>query len=471
MRAVSALAKFNRQRMPARRMPNPFLSGGNTPLQAEYTLTDLAVTGQIPPELSGRYVRIGPNPMLPPLASVHAPSYHWFSGAGMVHGLRLAQGRAVWYKNRWVRSNAVSRALGEPPARGPRYFGDNANTHVAGLAGKTWALVEAGAYPVELDFDLNTVAHNNFEGTLRGSFSAHFHTDPTTGDSHAVCYAGNDQKYIRHVVVGADGRVRREERIPVLHGPSVHDCMVTENYVLVLDLSVTFSLKTYIAGFEFPYVWNAKHRARVGVLGKNAPAASIIWCDISPCYVFHPSNAFENADGSINLDVVAHTSMFEHSNIGPNSADSALERWTIDLNTKSVARRVLDARPQEFPRLNEAYISRDYRYCYTVALKRDDTQQFVSDQFLLKHDLQTGTRSQHDFGAGQYPSEFVFVARAGSQFEDDGWLMGYVVDSNTQTTQFHILNAQDMVAAPVASVHIPHAIPAGFHGNWIASAA
>ena len=48
--------------------------------------------------------------------------------------------------------------------------------------------------------------------------------------------------------------------------------------------------------------------------------------------------------------------------------------------------------------------------------------------------------------------------------------MGYVVDTNTDTTDLAILDAQAFTAPPVALVHVPHRIPPGFHGNWAPAA-
>lgn len=462
---VLKLASFNRQRMVEPETPNPFLVGLNEPMDSELTLQDLPVKGAIPPELDGRYIRIGPNPITPP----HAASHHWFLGDGMVHGVRLQGGRALWYRNRWIRSNAVSRALGEPPAPGPRHFSDTVNTNVVGHGGKTWALVEAGGYPVELGDELQTVAHNPFDGSLKGSFSAHGHLDTRTGDLHAICYEGPDQNTLRHVVVGADGQVKREEPIAVRHGPSVHDCMITEHFVLVLDLPVTFSMSALVAGYGFPYQWNPAHPARVGVLGKTAPGSEIVWCEVDPCYVFHPCNAFETADGRITLDVVAHATMFDDSKIGPSAAASAFERWTIDPRAHRVVRQPIDAEAQEFPRPDERLIGKPYRYAYTVGLKRESEGQFVNDQRLFKHDLVEGGKQVHDFGLDHHASEFVFLPRHAGAAEDEGWLMGYVVDAATQTTDFVILDAAHFADAPQAVVRLPHVIPAGFHGNWVAS--
>jgi len=101
--------------MPAK---SRFLEGPFAPVAEEVTAFDLRVTGRVPAELSGRYLRNGPNPV-----GLEDPGYHWFLGAGMVHGVRLREGRAEWYRNRWVRSNAVAAALGEEWPGGPVHAG------------------------------------------------------------------------------------------------------------------------------------------------------------------------------------------------------------------------------------------------------------------------------------------------------------------------------------------------------------
>jgi len=462
-----ALARRNRARLPALAQPHPFLSGLYAPMAQELTLPDLPVRGHIPPALNGRYLRIGPNPVTPPLAA----AYHWFVGDGMVHGIRLQGGRALWYRNRWVRSTAVSRALGEPPAPGPRRFNDTVNTNVVAHGGRLWALVEAGGHPVELGDELQTLAHDPFGGSLHGPFSAHPHVDPATGEAHAICYDAERHRLARHVVLGPDGRVQRDEPIALRGGPMIHDCMITPRWVVVLDLPVTFSMSTLVAGYDFPYRWNPAHRARVGLLGREAPGHSIAWCDVEPCGVFHPANAFENDDGTVTLDVVAHATMFSHSHGGPDGSDAALERWTVDPVGGRVTRRVLDARPQEFPRIDERRTGKPYRYVYAAAFDRVGANGFESTPRMIKHDLHCGTSQVHDFGPGRHAGEFVFEPRHPGAGEDEGWLMGLVVDAAAMSTDFVILDAHDFSAPPVATVTLPHRVPAGFHGNWVADAA
>lgn len=465
-KGVMSIAEFNRDRLKEPAAPHPFLTGVHTPMPDERTLTDLTVTGAIPTDLDGRYIRIGPNPAARP----DPASYHWFLGDGMVHGVRLRDGKAEWYRNRWIKSTAVTNTLGLPLAPGPRSgLGDTINTNVLGHAGSIWALVEAGAYPARLDENLETIAHDPFDGSLKGSFTAHPHLDPDTGEMHAICYEGTDQNRIRHVVVGKDGRVRREEPIHVQHGPSIHDCMITANYVIILDLPVTFSMKRLLSGYKFPYAWNPAHQARVGLLPREGTNDDVIWCDVDPCYVFHPSNAYETAEGKVILDVCAHRTMFAESTQGPDSDACPLERWTIDPASKSVVRKVLDKDAQEFPRPNEQMIGKPYRYTYTLALPEGRDPAFVSSTRIFKQDLVDRARDVHDFGVGHIPGEFVFIPRAGGTEEDDGWLIGYVIDTATDTTDLVIIDARNFEGPPVASIHIPHRIPPGFHGNWVPS--
>ena len=77
---------------------NHYLGGNYAPVEQELTASDLPVTGEIPADLEGRWLRNGPNPW----ADIDPAVHHWFLGAGMVHGVRIRGGRAEWYRNRYV---------------------------------------------------------------------------------------------------------------------------------------------------------------------------------------------------------------------------------------------------------------------------------------------------------------------------------------------------------------------------------
>ena len=461
-KGVLAVAGFNRDRRKTRK-PNLFLEGIHAPLTEEMTVMQPRVTGQIPAALNGLYVRNGPNPVGP----VNPAAHHWFVGDAMLHGVRLQDGDAKWYRNRWVRSNSVSAALDEPPVPGPRNpRTDVANTNIVGHAGKIWAIVEAGGYPVEVSDELETRAHSDFDGTLGESYSAHPHLDPETGEMHAICYEAMHPDTLWHKVVGADGKVKRDEPIPVRHGPMVHDCMITPHYVIVMDLPVTFSMSAVLSGVSFPYRWNPAHPARIGLLPRQGTADDIIWCDIDPCYIFHPANAYETADGKVVMQACVYDHMFAPDNTGPDAVPK-FETLTMDPAARKVTRTLVDAQSQEFPRYDERLTGKPYRYAYTTAVSEEGEAGFLTETRIFKHDLATGTRECHDFGPGRVPGEFIFIPAHATAAEDEGWMMGYVTDTNSSTSELVILDATRFTQPPVASVHIPQRMPPGFHGNFI----
>jgi carotenoid cleavage dioxygenase len=433
-----------------------FLEGNFAPVHEEVTAVDLPVTGRLPAELSGRLLRIGPNAVTEP----DPATYHWFLGSGMVHGLRLRDGRAEWYRNRWVRDDEVTAALGEPPTPGPAAAPGPVNTHVIGLDGRTFALVEAGSRPVELSDELDTVAHSDFDGTLDGSFAAHTHRDPATGELHTITYHWTWQD-VRHVVVGPDARVRRELAVPVGGSPMVHDCAITERYIVVLDLPVTFGMDAAAAGAGLPYRWDDERPARVGLLPLAGGPEDVRWFDAPQCYVFHTLNAYDTADGGVVLDVVRHPRTFAARTNGPGEGLTHLERWVLPAGGTAVRAEPLDDLGEEFPRIDERRTGRPHRYGYGCVIDAN-----VMYGPIVKHDLVAGTREVHDFGPGRAAMEPVFVPRSDDAEEDDGWLLSYVHDAAAGTADVVVLDARGLGEEPVATVHLPARVPFGFHGSW-----
>jgi carotenoid cleavage dioxygenase len=389
----------------------------------------------------------------------------------MVHGIRLRDGKAEWYRNRWIRSAKVSEALGEDTAPGERHGGfDGANTNVIGHAGRTFAIVEAGARPVELSDELDTVCHSDFDGTLPHGYSAHPKRDPATGELHAMSYYWGRPNVIEYTVVGTDGRVRRRLDLDVPGNPMVHDMSLTERYAVAYDLPVTFNLEKAMSGSSFPYLWDHEYGARVGVLPLEAEADAVRWFDVDPCYVFHPLNSYDE-DGRVVLDVVRHPKMFATDERGPNEGPPSLWRWTLDLASGAVKEEQLDDRAIEFPRVDERRVGRQHRWGWGTSLPSSVDEVSFDGTGILRYDLQTGATEEHRFGAGRGAGEAVFVPRHDAADEDDGWFMALVADLTKDRTDLVILDAHDFTGEPVATVHLPVRVPIGFHGNWIPAGA
>ncbi|HIF98263.1 MAG TPA: carotenoid oxygenase [Myxococcales bacterium] len=439
---------------------NPFLSGNFGPIETESTVTGLKVQGEIPRDLAGRLLRIGPNPVAP------GENDHWFAGNGLVHGLRLRDGEAEWYRSRFVRDDSVCDFKGWPHTAGPRFREDSsglANTNVIGVGGKTYAIVEGGGFPVEIDYELETVRSSNFGGGLSGPFSAHPKRDPDTGELHAAGYfSGWD--HLQHVVVSAGGKVLRTLDIPVPGRPMVHDCAITENYFIVFDFPVVF--RPVEGGAEEgtlgQYIWHEEYGSRVGLLPRTGSADEIVWCEVENCFVFHPLNAYEDADGRVVLDVVRHPKMFASNSNGPGEGPPTLDRWLLDPKGGAVKEDRISDRPQEFPRHDERLVGKPYRYGYCGA--SGESGLFGG---LLKHDLRTGETLHRDDGPSKQYQEPVFVPCSEEADEDDGWVMSYRHDAERNKAEVVILHAQDFLGTPLATIDLTVRVPFGFHGNWV----
>ena len=441
---------------------NPYLQGNFAPISEEVTAFDLEVIGEIPACLEGRYLRNGPNPIVPP----DPATSHWFTGTGMLHGVRLRGGRAEWYRNRWVRGRDVVEALGEPTVPGPVGSLDfSANTSVWGFAGATWALVEAGVVPVEIGYELETVCRNDFTGTLQTGFTAHPKLDPRSGELHAVCYAWQDLfDHVEYVVVGTDGRVRRTVDVPLPGMSMIHDMSLTENYAVVYDLPVTVDLDIALREeSSFPFRWDPDYGARVGLLPREGAAEEIIWCDVGLCYVFHPLNAYEDSDGRVVIDLCRYDKMFDRDKLGPaGDSQPTLDRWTIDPASRRVNEERVDDRFHEFPQVCADRTGRKHRFGYTVGVGEG-----LIPGANCKTDYDTGAAVFHDHGPGRGSGEAVFVPDPDGTAEDDGWLISFIYDENTDGSELVILDARDLSRPPVARVPLPQRVPYGFHGNWV----
>ena len=425
----------------------PHLLGNYAPVTDELTAHDLPVTGAIPPELTGWYLRNGPNPH-------EVGTGHWFLGDGMVHGVRLENGQAKAYRNRWVRT----RSGPQRDERGNANLSVGvANTHVVRHAGRSFALVES-SFPYELDLrpghELETVGPYDFGGKLGTAMTAHPKTCPATGELH---FFGYDVRapFLTYHRADVTGELVVSRPIDVPRATMMHDFQLTENYVVFLDLPVVFDLALAMGPVQtMPYTWQPEYGARLGVLRRDDPHGDVRWLTIGPCYVFHTLNAYN--DGQRIVLYVARYPHLSAPDLG--AAQATLWRWTADLATGTVTEEQLDDQAAEFPRVDDRLAGRRSRYGHLV------TSGELSS--LLRYDLTNGAIQRHQFGIGRHAAEASF-APADDRPGGPGWLMTYVYDESTDTSDLVILDADELGAAPVATIHLPRRVPYGFHGNWL----
>ena len=432
------------------------LRGNWAPVHDELTVTDLRVTGSIPAELEGVYVRTGPNPH-------SGRSDHWFFGDGMVHGVRLAGGKAQWYRNRFVQTPNVNEPGGDAMSKMGDLTRGTANTHVVRHR-DTILCLEEGHWPWQIDGELNTVGYVNWNGALTTGMTAHPKICPLTGELLAFSYLNPRPAFVQYIRIGADGVLRQLEPIEIPNMVMMHDFNVTENHVVFMDLPVCFDLDALATGLPFRFKREAG--ARLGVMPRAGTNADVRWFEIEPCYVFHPVNAFESGD-VITVIVSRQREAFATSN-DDYAEVGRLWKWTIDLATGTVREEQLDDRPGDFGRVDDRRVGLDARYGYLMAMAGEGiVDEPVYGSSLWKYDLHTGQCWEHHLGEGVRGSEPVFAPRAPDAAEQDGWVISFAHDTATDESTLRIVDAQDFAGTPVAVIHLPQRVPYGAHGSWM----
>ncbi len=426
------------------------------PVLDERTDFDLRVEGTIPSDISGTYMRTGPNPL-------SGQSAHWFFGDGMVHGVRLEGGKAAWYRNRFVQTPNITDPTGDAMSNMGDLTRGTGNTAIVRHNDKVLCL-EEGHWPWQIDGELNTVGYENYAGALTCSMTAHPKVCPVTGELIAFSYLSPEPPYLNYIRISADGAVQQIEGIDIPNMVMMHDFNVTQNHVVFMDLPLCFDLDALESGL--PFKFNRDAGARLGVMPRHGTNADVRWFEIDPCYVFHPVNAHEAGN-----TIVLHVSRMPEA-FGSSNDDYAevgrLWRWTIDLDRGTVTEQLIDDRPGDFGRVNERVVGLDAQYAYLMALAGEgNSAEPIYGSALWKYDLRTGACVEHQLGDGVRGAEPVFAPASHDGAEDDGWVISLVHDTVSDESRLLVIDAQNFSAPPVATIHMPRRVPYGAHGTWL----
>ena len=458
---------------------NPYLSGPYAPVHDELIVEDLEVLGELPHDLSGVYVRNGPNPRFPTQGR-----HHWFDGDGMVHAVRFEQGRAS-YRNRYVRTLAYEResqagqglwhGLMEPAHHNPRDMPikDTANTDLIYHNGGLLALWYLAGQPYKLDArTLETLGAEDFGGALKLHVSAHAKVDPVTREAFFF-----DQSFkpphLSYGVVDARGQLIHAIPIEVPGPRQPHDMAITQRFAILMDLPLFADPEALRAG-RYKVAFHRDVPSRFGVIPRHGGPETLRWFEADPCYIYHVVNAWE--EGDVVVLTACRVKNPEPDVKGGGTLermlaflrlDAQLYQWRFDLRTGQTTEGPLDDDNTEFPTIHAGFTGRPSRYAYNVHLSPAKTLIFDG---LIKYDLQTGQRQAHWFGPDRYGSEAPLAMRPGSTREDDGYLVSYVHDAREDRSEVVILDASDLGAGPIARVLLPRRVPLGFHAVWVPEA-
>uniref|UniRef100_UPI003D8D094B carotenoid oxygenase family protein n=1 Tax=Gordonia sp. B7-2 TaxID=3420932 RepID=UPI003D8D094B len=444
------------------------LTGVNAPQREEVDVADLRITGELPTDLDGSYLRNGPNPRFDPIGSFVYP----IDGDGMVHRLTISGGRAG-YTNRFVRTpmvaaeEAAGHAIWSGITDGYTPSAEEVGDRLAGTVrelpdinivrhgGRLMAMAEADQPYLLNPKDLATLSKTDCDDAMRVGSTAHPKIDPATGEMVLFNYT-LEAPYLTWSVVGADGRtVRPPTPIDGLTEPvMIHDMALTQRYVVLFVCPLIFDLEAVMTGGSL-LSWRPDDGTRIALIPRDG--GQVRWITTEPFWVWHFANAFDRADGSVTVDYVEWTypSGFTDQ---PRPAASTITRAVIHPDDR-IVRTVLsdNAIDMEFPRVDDRLLTRDHRRIASVSKGPHDSG---SQDSLWFHDINADR--EECWSPGVAIGEPIFMPGT----DHDYW--GAIgTDPADMRSYFYVLSADDPAAGPLATVDLPIRVPAGLHGAWL----
>lgn len=458
-----------------------YLEGVYQPVLDEVTADDLEIIGEVPRELNGVFAHNGANPRFAP-----GPGHSWFDGDGMVHGIELSDGDAI-FRSRFIKTQGLAEDLEvgaatyvgslAMPGKGKRHK-NVANTDLVFHAGKFLALWWEGGLPHELTLpDLETRGTFDYHSTLTGGLTSHAKTDPKTGELFFISW-GSKPPFLNVGVASANGQITRYSEVP-LPGPRVqHDMALSDRFIGVFDFPLMMDFKRPDQK-ALGFVLDDDTPARIALVDRQDETAAIKWFDIQPCFMWHISSAWDEGDEFVLVGArLDGATRYTKSGAirddlplvdGEHRFDSHPYMWRLNTKTGQVSERQLDETFVEFPRVNDLNICSGARYSYMAEI--DTGQKTLEACGIYKYDLKTDRRTDLKLPDNHIASEMSFAPRAGASEEDDGFLLGFVTDKTSMKSEFWITLAQALGDGPVARIRLPQRVPPKFHGRWVEASA
>nr|ADK36681.1 carotenoid cleavage dioxygenase 8 [Physcomitrium patens] len=361
---------------------------------------------------------------------------------------------------------------------------DNANTGVIKLGdGRVVCLTETCKGSIQINPDtLETIGQFKYTDNLGGLIhAAHPYVDENEMITLLPDLLNPGYTAVR-MVAGTN------ERVPIgrvnCNGPQpgwVHSFAVTENYIVVPEGPLRYSVRNLLKAEEaeyFKFEWLPESGAWIHIMDRFT--GKIVTCVEVPNFVtFHFINGYEDVDENgkpqIIVDCCEHHAdpvILKRMKLnelrsypGKVLPDARVGRFTIPLDGSKTGTLTAAVPIEEhgagldMNTINPVYTSKKYRYVYACGASRPCN----FPNTLTKIDLETKTAKNWHHPGG-IPTEPFFVPRPGATEEDDGVLISLVSDDSGGGFIL-ILNGSDFTE--LARADLPYGLPYGLHGCWV----
>lgn len=470
----------------------------------EHAFPVTRVSGTIPVDLDGAFLRNGPGRM-----AIGGHQLNFFDGHALIAGVSFSGGAAT-FRSRFVRTplnveevakGAVvqRRVFSNHPKRWANLFalkfGNSAMHDVYAWGEGAARRVVAGNDPGHFALDpktLDTIGPETWGGAVEAGdeMGPMPYADPASG--HLIGWikrpGGARPDRLRFVEVDSSWKVVRETPWHTLDtSPAVvHDQRATPRWFIATEQALRLSPMKALWGAAT--VWGSlsvpQGATATLLLAPREGDGPMVRVPLpAPVEIaFHVINAWDDGDVLV-VDLVTYDADVRFDTAVPpevrasrglpdgESARPRPVRYRVDPR----AGKVLDARPLgsavgDAPEVADHVMGRQHRYAYLPAIAQEgppDRGFFGYADGVARVDVETGeTRT---WRAGALVTPVTFVARPGATDEDDGWLLTWL--ARAEGAAVAILDARDVEAGPVATLELGVHLPGASHTRWAAKVA
>ncbi|MCO5575425.1 hypothetical protein L7F22_029226 [Adiantum nelumboides] len=512
--------------------PRLQLRGNSFPVPECPPTPCFVTSGTLPPDLSGAYIRNGPNP-----AFLHnGEGFHLFDGDGMLHCVSFRHGTAT-YCARFVNTSRFrqEQAAGRPLF--PKFWGSLtgifgmarvavmvmreslglldlsqgsglSNTSVGFFRGQVLSMSEEDLpYVIKVTEEGDLVTQGRLEVEGRRSMCAHPKIDTETGDMYAFSYPDPFEREAHFTILkmkASEQEAGKEKSaaaaaeavaVPgLLDMPIVHDFAITRKHIVFPDSELVVSPLAFMRG-EGVAVRDGQKVARFCVLPRDifdrpqeAPQEAC-WFDAPALNCLHYMNAWDDEETQEVVVIAPVVSPVENA-FSFTGVTSTLSEIRLNLQTGNVTCRQL-CEGLELGTMNHRFLGCKSRYAYFV----EGSHFPHAMTAIVKVDVQLGcTIARKTFEKGCSGGEPCFVPRCcfhqgHNSFtdhnqitnnmgnhnkkedfeEDDGYLLCFVYNNTTHCSQLLVMDALSPSLEVIACIQLPSRVPFGIHGYFVSS--
>ncbi|KAK3227128.1 hypothetical protein Dsin_006990 [Dipteronia sinensis] len=490
-----------------------------------------SIEGEIPDDFpEGVYIRNGSNPLFGGLKSTKSmfgrSSHMWVEGEGMLHALYFDRGTeegnwTVVYNNKHVETETfLLEKRRDKPAFLPAVEGDSpavlsaallnllrfgkknkhiSNTNVFEHSGKFYSIAE-NHKPQEINIStLETLGNWDVDTAWNRPFTCHPKIAPGTGEL-VIMGVRATEPFVEVGIISADGnQLLHKMDLKLNRCTLFHEMGVTQRYNVIMDFPLSIDIHRVLLGGPL-IKYEHEGCARIGIMPRRGDADSIKWFNVESNCTFHLLNCFEDADEVVVWGCRALESIIPGPDLGLNkfewfsrklrhieSVDASVDdrllftrlyEWRLNMKTGDVQERNLTGTKfsMDFPMIDADYTGIKNKYGYTQVADSTASSASGMPKFggLAKLYLEEPADMEgmikvdyHKFEDNVFCTGSAFVSKGKHFEEDNGWIVTFVHNEDTDTSQVYIIDTKKFTSEPVAKITLPSRVPYGFHGAFM----